>query len=66
MDPNTYAIAAVFNGQRRKELGLLPPETDFTPFNLSALRQAPRRNERPRAVNRQPAVQDPVHAETLA
>jgi hypothetical protein len=49
MDPNTYVLAAVLNGLRHKELGTLPPEAEFTPFNLSALRQTPKRPGRPPA-----------------
>ena len=45
MDPNTYAFVAYLNALRQKELGMLPPEVAFTPFNLSALRHTPKRRE---------------------
>jgi hypothetical protein len=47
MDPNTYVIAAVLSSLRQKEKGVLPPEAEFTPFNLSFLRHAPKDNQRP-------------------
>ena len=65
MDPNTYVLAAVLNGLWRKELGLLPPEAEFTSFNLSALRQTPKRPERPSKAYENQA-QPAGHAEALA
>ena len=65
MDTTTYVLAAVLNGVRQKELGLLPPEAEFTPFNLSALRQTPKRPERPSKAHENQA-QPAGHAEALA
>jgi hypothetical protein len=65
MDPNHYVIAAVLNGLRHKENGTLPVETDFTPFNLSCLRNAPeRKQKRETMVERQ--VVRPEYAESAA
>jgi hypothetical protein len=47
MDPNTYVLAAVLNMQLQKQKGALPPEADFSPFNLSVLCLAPGDNDRP-------------------
>ena len=47
MDTNTYVLAAVLNSLRRKELDFLPPEVEFTAFNLSDLGQALNRPEQP-------------------
>src|SRR5437016_868299 len=41
-------LTAAFNGVRRKQNGTLPRLEGFTPLNLSSLRNAPKRNERPR------------------
>ena len=65
MDTTTYVLAAVLNDVRQKELGLLPPETEFTPFNLSALRQTPKRPARPLKAHEN-QVQPAGHAEALA
>jgi hypothetical protein len=47
MDPNTYVLAAVLNGLRQRKKDKLPPEPEFTLFNLSLLRHAPKDNQRP-------------------
>lgn len=59
MDANTYVLAAALNGLRQKELGLLPPETELSPFNLSALRQTPKRSEPARTKRSQRAKSKP-------
>ena len=62
MDSNTYGIAAVLNALRQRELGLLPSEAEFTPFDLSALRQTPKRPERPQ----EGRLMQPAHAHVEA
>ena len=47
MDANTYVLATVLNRLRQKELGLLSPEAEFTPSNLSIRRPTLKRPERP-------------------
>lgn len=47
MDPNTYVLTAVLNRLRQRKKGTLPPEPEFTRFNLSFLRDAPKGNQRP-------------------
>ena len=46
MDINTYLLAAVLSSWRQRKPGVLPPEVEFTPLNLSALRPALKRPER--------------------
>lgn len=42
MNANSYVLATALNALRHKQLGTLPPDTEFTPFNLSALRDTPK------------------------
>ena len=46
MDISTCLLAAVLSSWRQKKPGVLPPEVEFTPLNLSALRPALKRTER--------------------
>jgi len=55
----------VLNGLRWKELGLSPPQAEFTPFNLSDLRQTPWRPAEPRKA-REPQPERATRVEALA
>ena len=65
MDPNNYVIAAVLSGLRYKENGTLPPEAEFTPFNLAYLWNAPERKPEPETTAEGQAL-GPRYAETAA
>jgi hypothetical protein len=42
MNTNAYVVTAALDGLRQKGLSALPPEAEFMPFNLSALRPTPK------------------------
>jgi hypothetical protein len=65
MDPNNYVIAALLNGLQHKQNGTLPPEVEFTPFNLAHLRNAPERKQEQETPVKGQTVQ-PEYAETAA
>jgi hypothetical protein len=46
MDTNNYVMVAALNLLRQKELGTMPLDAEFTPFDLSALRETPKTGDR--------------------
>jgi hypothetical protein len=55
----------IINGLRQKKLCLLPLKAEFTPFNLSALRETPKRPGCPRE-GREPQAERPARVEAFA